>query len=133
MKEKTTWILLVLILIVILLSAFAITNNFQNENNQTNTVNSSAVTTSSNTAVTNAAQGSNSTVQANHITWYTDLNEALTVSKKENKPIFIEFGSSSCAYCQKMNSETYSDSNVQEKLNNNYISVAIDGDSNPDL
>ena len=76
---------------------------------------------------------SNVTVISNNIEWYTDLDSALSVAQKDQKPLFLAFQSSTCQYCQQMNSETYTDVNVQDKLNSNYIPVIIDGDNHPEL
>ena len=42
MKEKTSWIVLIIVFILIAVSAFAITNNYFNINPQTNEVSTSA-------------------------------------------------------------------------------------------
>ena len=134
MKEKTSWIILIIVFILIVVSAFAITNNYFNINPQTNEVSTSAdsnsVSDSSNYHVENS---SNVTVISNNIEWYTDLDSALSVAQKDQKPLFLAFQSSTCQYCQQMNSETYTDVNVQDKLNSYYIPVIIDGDNHPEL
>jgi thioredoxin 1 len=130
MKEKTTWIMLVIIFFVIIISAFAITNNNLSDNQDDITSNSNTTVTSGNYHVTNS---SNSTVVSNNIEWYKNLDEGLNVAQKEHKPLFVAFQASWCPYCQKMNSETYTDVNVQDKINNNYVPVIIDGDNHPDL
>lgn len=70
--------------------------------------------------------------QQTDIKWYTDLNAALDEAKNTNKPVFIDFYATWCSYCNKMDENTFSDLQVQQKLNN-YITVKIDIDRNPTI
>ena len=41
-------------------------------------------------------------------TWHTDINKAIAISKKENKPMFLFFtGSDWCGWCIKLQKEVF--------------------------
>ncbi|MGL4669709.1 MAG: thioredoxin family protein [Methanobacteriaceae archaeon] len=69
----------------------------------------------------------------NGIKWQNNLDSAIEEAKSSNKKVLVYFEANWCSYCKQMNDETFTDSNVQKTINNNYIPVAIDGDENPDL
>jgi thioredoxin-related protein len=67
--------------------------------------------------------------QADSINFFTgDFTEALKEAKKQNKPLFIEFGADWCAPCVKMEQETFTSPKVIELLNEKYIPVKVDVD-----
>lgn len=53
----------------------------------------------------------------------TDLDEAKAKAKKENKPIFLEFMSSSCGHCQAFKKNVLSDESFITYANANLITV----------
>lgn len=67
------------------------------------------------------------------IKWHTDLNSALQEAKNTNKSIFIDFYEDGCSYCKELNESTFSDPGVKQKLNQDYVTVQINTDQNPDL
>ena len=56
---------------------------------------------------------------------YFDYEEAITVAKKENKPVFIDFTGHGCVNCREMEARVWSDPKVLEKLKEDYIVVAL--------
>jgi len=62
------------------------------------------------------------------ITWYS-LDEALPMAKEQNKFIFIDFYTTWCGYCKKMDREVFSKEKMIDLLNNDFIAVKVDGDS----
>jgi len=68
-----------------------------------------------------------------NVKWQTDLNTALQEAKNTNKAVFIDFYSDSCSWCKKLDTDTFSDPSVYEKINQNYIPVKINTFLNPDL
>lgn len=66
------------------------------------------------------------------ISWMSyDLG--LDKAKTEDKHVFIDFTAKWCGWCKKMDKETFSRPEVIEMLNNNFIPVRVDGDSNREL
>jgi len=56
---------------------------------------------------------------------YYDLEQGMACAKKLNKPVLLDFKGHSCANCKKMENEVWSDSEVLEKLNEDYIIIAL--------
>ena len=67
------------------------------------------------------------------IKWNEDFQSAISESKKTNKNILLYFSTSWCYYCNKLDSETFTNQDIQNIINNNYIPVKVDGDTNPEL
>jgi len=67
------------------------------------------------------------------IKWNENFQSAVEESKKTNKPMFVYFGTSWCYYCKQLESETFTNQDVQNKIAENYIPVKVDGDTNPEL
>lgn len=58
--------------------------------------------------------------------------EAVELSKKTNKPMFLFFGADWCKWCKKMEAETLSDAKVKEALSS-YIVFHVDADKEKDV
>lgn len=55
-------------------------------------------------------------------------DEVLETAKKENKPIFLDISASWCAPCKLLKANTFTDPEVGEFYNTNFINVAFDGE-----
>jgi thiol:disulfide interchange protein len=64
---------------------------------------------------------------------YFDYDEALAASKKEHKPIMIDFTGHACVNCRKMENTVWHDPRVLNKLKNDYILVSLYVDDKTDL
>ncbi|MGF7119391.1 thioredoxin family protein [Methanobacterium oryzae] len=71
--------------------------------------------------------------ESTNLNWHTDLDSALVEAKQTNKPVFIDFYTTWCAYCKQLDETTLSDPRVQEKLSKNYVVAKIDADKYPDI
>lgn len=69
----------------------------------------------------------------NPVQWYPYGPEAIQKAKDENKPIFLSIGYSSCHWCHVMASESFSDQDVADFLNENFISIKVDREEYPDI
>ncbi|KOP37406.1 DUF255 domain-containing protein [Flavobacterium sp. WLB] len=56
---------------------------------------------------------------------FHDYEEGLSYAKKVNKPIILDFTGWSCVNCRKMEDNVWSDKEVWEKLNNNYVLISL--------
>jgi len=56
---------------------------------------------------------------------YFDYKEALAAAKKENKPLFIDFTGHGCVNCRKMEANVWSKPEVLQRLQNDYIILAL--------
>lgn len=69
----------------------------------------------------------------NPVKWYPWGTEAFELAKRENKPIFLSIGYSSCHWCHVMEKESFEDLEVASLLNNSYISIKVDREERPDV
>jgi len=69
----------------------------------------------------------------NPINWYPWGEEAFEEAKKENKPIFLSIGYSTCHWCHVMAHESFEDENVAAILNKFFISIKLDREERPDI
>ncbi len=61
------------------------------------------------------------------LTWYTDIVQANTISKKENKPIFAFFtGSDWCGWCRKLQADVFSKPEFVEWAKKNVVLLELD-------
>jgi thiol:disulfide interchange protein len=56
---------------------------------------------------------------------YFDYTEALAAAKAQNKPLFIDFTGHGCVNCRKMEENVWVDPQVLQKLQNNYVILAL--------
>ncbi len=69
----------------------------------------------------------------NPVDWYPWGKEAFDRAQKENKPVFLSIGYSSCHWCHVMEKESFEDDAVARILNAFFISVKVDREERPDL
>jgi uncharacterized protein YyaL (SSP411 family) len=69
----------------------------------------------------------------NPINWYPWGQEAFEAAKREDKPIFLSIGYSTCHWCHVMEHESFSDKEVAALLNQNFISIKVDREERPDI
>jgi len=59
----------------------------------------------------------------NPVHWHAWNEEALGRAKKENKPIFLSVGYSSCHWCHVMAHESFEDDYIAKIMNENFINI----------
>jgi len=69
----------------------------------------------------------------NPVHWHAWNEEALGRAKKENKPIFLSVGYSSCHWCHVMAHESFEDKNTAAIMNEKFINIKVDREERPDL
>ena len=69
----------------------------------------------------------------NPVDWYPWSDEALELAKKENRLIFLSVGYSTCYWCHVMEREVFSNPEIAEMMNKNFINIKIDREERPDL
>lgn len=69
----------------------------------------------------------------NDIDWHLWGEKAFEKAINEDKLIFLSIGYSSCIKCHKMNCESFSNKEISKILNENYISIIVDGEERPDV
>lgn len=69
----------------------------------------------------------------NPVNWYPWCEEAFEQAQKEDKPIFLSIGYSTCHWCHVMAHESFEDKNTAKILNQYYISIKVDKEERPDI
>ena len=69
----------------------------------------------------------------NPVNWYTWGEDALSIAKKENKPIFLSVGYSSCHWCHVMAHESFENEEIAKIMNTNFVNIKVDREERPDL
>ena len=59
----------------------------------------------------------------NPVEWFSWGKEALDKAKKENKPIFLSVGYSSCHWCHVMAHESFENENIAKIMNDNFVNI----------
>lgn len=67
------------------------------------------------------------------VDWHPWGEKAFEKAKKENKPVFLSIGYSSCHWCHVMAHESFEDKSVAELLNRDFISVKVDREERPEI
>jgi len=71
--------------------------------------------------------------QHNPVDWYPWSAEAIEKARREDKPIFLSVGYSTCYWCHVMERESFSDPTVAEQMNRDFVSIKLDREERPDL
>lgn len=69
----------------------------------------------------------------NPVNWYPWGDEAFNKAKKDNKPIFLSIGYSTCHWCHVMEHESFENEETADILNKHFISIKIDREERPDI
>ena len=69
----------------------------------------------------------------NPVDWYPWGEEAFQRAMKEDKPIFLSIGYSTCHWCHVMAHESFADLEVADLLNREFISIKVDREERPDI
>ena len=69
----------------------------------------------------------------NPVEWYPWCEEAFLRAKREDKPIFLSIGYSTCHWCHVMAKESFEDEMVAQLLNRYFISIKVDKEERPDI
>ncbi len=71
--------------------------------------------------------------QHNPVDWFPWGPEAFEKAKKENKPIFLSIGYSTCHWCHVMERESFENAAIAEIMNANFVCVKVDREERPDV
>ena len=69
----------------------------------------------------------------NPVDWYPWGEEAREKARKEDKPIFLSIGYSTCHWCHVMERESFENEDVARVLNEHFVPVKVDREERPDL
>jgi uncharacterized protein YyaL (SSP411 family) len=69
----------------------------------------------------------------NPVDWYPWGEEAFEKARREDKPIFLSVGYSTCHWCHVMERESFESPAVAEILNRDFVPVKVDREERPDV
>jgi uncharacterized protein YyaL (SSP411 family) len=69
----------------------------------------------------------------NPVDWHPWGEEALEKARREEKPIFLSVGYSTCFWCHVMERESFSSAAIAELMNRDFVNVKVDREERPDL
>ena len=69
----------------------------------------------------------------NPVNWYPWCKEAFERARKEDKPIFLSIGYSTCHWCHVMAHESFEDEETARILNKYFVSIKVDKEERPDI
>ncbi len=69
----------------------------------------------------------------NPVDWYPWGSEAFERAKKEDKPIFLSIGYSTCHWCHVMEHESFANEKIAKIMNDDFISIKVDREQRPDV
>jgi uncharacterized protein YyaL (SSP411 family) len=69
----------------------------------------------------------------NPVDWYPWGQEAFDKARKEDKPIFLSVGYSTCHWCHVMEHESFESAAIAAFLNEHFVSIKVDREERPDV
>jgi len=69
----------------------------------------------------------------NPVDWYPWADEAFLKAKREDKPIFLSIGYSTCHWCHVMEHESFENAQVAGLMNDAFVSIKVDREERPDI
>ena len=69
----------------------------------------------------------------NPVDWYPWGDEAFDRARREDKPVFLSVGYSTCYWCHVMERECFSDPALAGEMNDGFVSIKLDREERPDL
>lgn len=69
----------------------------------------------------------------NPVDWYPWGAEAFRTARREDRPVFLSVGYSTCHWCHVMERESFEDREVADALNRDWVAVKVDREERPDI
>ena len=69
----------------------------------------------------------------NPVDWYAWSAEAFAKAKRENKPVFLSIGYSTCHWCHVMEQESFDNLEIARFMNQHFVSIKVDRERRPDV
>jgi uncharacterized protein YyaL (SSP411 family) len=69
----------------------------------------------------------------NPVDWYPWGEEAIARARREQKPIFLSVGYSTCYWCHVMEREVFSDPAIAELMNRWFVNIKVDREERPEI
>ena len=69
----------------------------------------------------------------NPVDWYPWGDEAFEKAQREDKPMFLSVGYSTCHWCHVMERESFESDEIARVLNEHFVSIKVDREERPDV
>lgn len=69
----------------------------------------------------------------NPVDWYEWGDEAFEKARREDKPVFLSIGYSTCHWCHVMAEESFENEDIAAFLNEHFVSIKVDRERRPDV
>jgi uncharacterized protein YyaL (SSP411 family) len=69
----------------------------------------------------------------NPVDWYPWGSEAFERARKEDKPVFLSIGYSTCHWCHVMEYESFENEQIAKTMNEHFVSIKVDREQRPDI
>ena len=69
----------------------------------------------------------------NPVDWYPWGEEAFEKAARENKPVFLSIGYSTCHWCHVMERESFENDEIARVLNEHFVAIKVDREERPDI
>jgi uncharacterized protein YyaL (SSP411 family) len=69
----------------------------------------------------------------NPVDWYPWCDEAFELARRENKPVLVSIGYSSCHWCHVMEHESFEDAETARLMNEKLVCIKVDREERPDV
>jgi len=69
----------------------------------------------------------------NPVDWFAWGDEAFSKARREDKPIFLSIGYSTCHWCHVMERESFENDETAKFLNDHFVSIKVDREERPDV
>ena len=69
----------------------------------------------------------------NPVDWHAWNDDAFEKARREDKPIFLSIGYSTCHWCHVMEKESFEDPDVAKVMNRVFVSIKVDREERPDI
>src|ERR1019366_4796934 len=71
--------------------------------------------------------------QHNPVDWYPWGEKAFEAARRENKPIFLSVGYSTCYWCHVMERQSFEVESIAHEMNQRFINIKVDREERPDV
>ncbi|MFC2093060.1 thioredoxin domain-containing protein [Bacteroidota bacterium] len=69
----------------------------------------------------------------NPVDWHPWNEETFELAKKEDKPIFLSVGYSTCYWCHVMEREVFENKDIADLMNRSFVNIKVDREERPDV
>ncbi|MFO7982121.1 MAG: thioredoxin domain-containing protein [Desulfuromonadales bacterium] len=69
----------------------------------------------------------------NPVDWWPWCDDAFSLARKTDRPVFLSIGYSTCHWCHVMEHESFEDDDVARLLNRDFVPIKVDREERPDI